>query len=160
MAATASDADVGFDLNLAFQDQAYQVRVRLKGAEEMEPFMVGQVDSRAVRRPTWFNQSSLIYEDEYILLALISAFEVVVSFFFLQHGGHLFTSFIDSVIQQSGLVGLLAFKLVIVALVVFTCETLGYRKPALGRKVISIVNLLALVTLVVVTYEMVLLLIG
>lgn len=132
--------------------------------------MVGQIDQRgqqghgdrvaehAISRPVWLHQSSLIYDDEYILLALISAVEVVVSFFYLQFGGHLFTSFIDSIIQQTSIYGILTFKLLLVAMVVFTCETLGYRKPALGRKVMAVVNLLALVTLSVVVYEFVLLL--
>ena len=129
--------------------------------------MVGQIDQQGhgnhaaehtVRRPAWHQQSSLIYEDEYILLAIISAIEVVVCFLYLQFGGHLFTTFIDTVIQQTGIYGLLTFKLLLVALVVFTCETLGYRKPTLGRKVVNVVNLLSVVTLSVVVYEFALLL--
>lgn len=124
--------------------------------------MVGQL-SRSPNTPArsiWLNQSSLIYEDEYILLALISALDVVISFFYLQYGGHLFTNFVDTVISQTGMYGLLAFKLLIVALMVFTCETLGHRNAAVGRKAITVVNLLAVVALSVVVYEFTLLLLN
>lgn len=120
--------------------------------------MVGQVESRFTSRQLWMNQSSLIYEDEYILLALVSALDVVVTFFYLQFGGHLFIDVIDNLLLNTGFTSLyilLTFKLIVFAMVVISCETLGVRRPSAGRKVITMVNLMAVVALGMVMYQMV-----
>ena len=114
--------------------------------------MVTQVQTRAVK-PRWLSQSSLLYEDEYLLLAVICGLDVVVSYLHLHYGGNLFYNLLDDLLVQTWLWGLLAIKLVIFALVVMACETIGCRRPATGRKLINIINVLAALALGVVLYQ-------
>jgi|GEM_PF-5688007 hypothetical protein len=116
--------------------------------------MVTDIHSRTGGRREWLPQSTLLYEDEYIWLAILSAIDVVLTYFYLQFGGQLISPFVDAVLNEAGLYGLLVIKLLSVAIVVMGCETLGHRRSALGRKVITIVNLLAVVAVTHVVYAM------
>jgi len=107
--------------------------------------MVQNIQSRYAARREWLPQSTLIYEDEYICLAVLSAINIVLTFLYLEFGGYFINPFVDAVLQESGLIGLLSIKLFFVAAVVMGCETLGHRRTELGRKLITIVNLLVLV---------------
>lgn len=118
--------------------------------------MVSDIHSRTGARREWLPQSTLLYEDEYIWLAILSAIDVVLTFFYLQFGGQLVSPFVDAVLNEAGLYGLLMIKLLFVTIVVMGCETLGHRRASLGRKVITLVNLLAVVAVVHVVYAIVL----
>lgn len=120
--------------------------------------MVGQVQTSSdmpIRRP-WLPQSSLLYEDEYIWLAVLSGIDVVLMTLYVQWGGRLISPLVDEVLMHTGMLGLLSAKLVIVALMVMCCETLGRRRPNVGRKVITVFNLFTLAAVAILTYELVL----
>lgn len=115
--------------------------------------MVGHIQTKTAVRREWLPQSTLLYEDEYICLALITALDVVLTYGLLQTGGHFISPFVDAVLNEAGLLGLLSLKLFFVAAVVMGCETLGHRRANLGRKVITIVNFLAIAAMAFTSYQ-------
>lgn len=117
--------------------------------------MVGHIQSKVAARREWLPQSTLLYEDEYICLALVTALDVVLTYVLLQSGGFFYSPMVDAVLTEAGLIGLLSLKLFFVAVVVMGCETLGHRRANLGRKVITLVNLLAVGALAFTSYQLI-----
>ena len=89
--------------------------------------------SRTRRRIGWFSVPKMLYRTAYKWFVLISAADIVLTWFILLLGGKEVNALADAVIAYAGLKGILTYKFCLVILVVIICEIVGRRRPRLGR---------------------------
>lgn len=80
----------------------------------------------------------LLYEDEYIWLAILSALDVTLNWVILNSGGRIFNPIVDSFIQTGGFGAMLVFKLLLVSLLVLICEDVGRARPTTGHRIATL----------------------
>jgi hypothetical protein len=76
----------------------------------------------------------MLYQRAYKWFVLISAVDIVLTWFILLLGGREVNLLADAVIAHTGLQGILIYKFCLVVLVVLLCEVIGRRRPQLGRR--------------------------
>ncbi len=89
--------------------------------------------SRPRRRISWLSSPPMLYQTAYKWFVLISALDVVLTWFILLLGGSEVNVLADAVIAHAGLKGILIYKFCLVVLVVLLCEIIGRRRPRVGR---------------------------
>ena len=75
----------------------------------------------------------MLYQTAYKWFVLISAVDIVLTWFILLLGGSEVNVLADAVIAHAGLKGILIYKFCLVILVVIVCEAVGRRRPWIGR---------------------------
>ena len=96
------------------------------------PFVPVKVP-RTRRRIGWLSIPPMLHPTAYKWFVLISAVDVVVTWFILLLGGTEVNVLADTVIRYAGLKGILIYKFCLVILVVLLCEVVGRRRPRVGR---------------------------
>ena len=86
------------------------------------------------RKIGFFTLPKMLYQKAYKWFILISAVDLVLTWFILLLGGKEVNVLADAVIAHTGLGGLITYKFCLVILVVLICEIVGRRRPQLGRK--------------------------
>lgn len=76
----------------------------------------------------------MLYPKSYKWFVLVSALDVVLTWFILLVGGSEVNVLADAVIASAGLKGILIYKFCLVLLVVVICEVVGRRRPRAGQK--------------------------
>lgn len=89
--------------------------------------------SRKRRRIGWLSIPQMLYQKAYKWFVLISAMDVILTWFILLLGGTEVNGLADAVIAHTGLKGILIYKFCLVVAVVLICEVVGRRRPRLGR---------------------------
>lgn len=77
----------------------------------------------------------MLYQRSYKWFVLLSALDVVLTWFILLLGGTEVNVLADAVISRTGLNGILIYKFCLVIVVILSCEVIGRRRPRLGRRV-------------------------
>lgn len=98
------------------------------------PARKGRSQTRERRRLGWFSLPPMLYPSSYKWFVLISAVDVVLTWFILLIGGTELNVVADAVIALFGLHGILTYKFCLVILVVLICEVVGRRRPRVGRQ--------------------------
>lgn len=76
---------------------------------------------------------SVLYPNHYVWFVFLSAMDAMVTWVVLYRGGREVNALADWVIRRYGLAGMVAYKFLLVVVVVAVCELTGRRKPATGR---------------------------
>ena len=90
--------------------------------------------SRTRRRIGWFSIPQMLYQTAYKWFVLISAVDVILTWFILLLGGNEVNVLADAVIAHAGLKGIVVYKFCLVVFVVLICEVVGRRRFGMGRK--------------------------
>ena len=85
------------------------------------------------RRIGWFSMPRMLYPTAYKWFVLVSAADIMLTWFILLLGGSEVNVLADAVIAHAGLKGILIYKFCLVVLVVLICEIVGRRRPRGGR---------------------------
>lgn len=96
--------------------------------------IVGATKAQPRRKIRFLALPSMLYPRAYKWFVLISAVDLVLTWFILLLGGQEVNVLADAVIAHAGLKGILLYKFCLVILVVLLCEVVGRRRPRLGRK--------------------------
>ncbi len=94
---------------------------------------VPEQSTKPRRKIGWFASPPMRYPTAYKWFVLISALDVVLTWFILLLGGREVNILADAVIAAGGLKGILIYKFCLVVLVIVICEVVGRRRPILGR---------------------------
>ncbi|MBI1368061.1 MAG: hypothetical protein GC162_05345 [Planctomycetes bacterium] len=78
---------------------------------------------------------SVRYPDLYTWFVFLSALDVMCTWIVLKFGGAEVNFLAQWIIHLGGLWGMIAFKFLVVTLVLFACEYVGRRNAASGRRV-------------------------
>ena len=89
--------------------------------------------SRTRRRIGWFSIPQMLYQTAYKWFVLISAVDIVLTWFILLLGGNEVNVLAGAVIAHAGLKGIVIYKFCLVLLVVMICEIVGRRRLWVGR---------------------------
>ncbi len=90
----------------------------------------------ARRRIGWFSLPNMLYQTAYKWFVLLSAVDIILTWFILLLGGTEVNALADAVIASTGLKGILIYKFCLVTTVVLICEVVGRRRPRLGRNLV------------------------
>src|SRR3712207_3357228 len=77
----------------------------------------------------------LLYQNAYVWFVFVASLDVMFTWLILGLGGEEVNRFARAVIQLGGFPAMIAFKFIIVAVVVLICEAVGRRKYEVGRRV-------------------------
>ena len=88
--------------------------------------------SRTRRRIGWFSIPQMLYQTAYKWFVLISAVDIILTWFILLLGGNEVNVLADAVIAHAGLKGIVIYKFCLVVLVVLICEIVGRRRFGIG----------------------------
>lgn len=83
------------------------------------------------RRPR--DRRHVLYPNHYVWFVFLSAMDVMMTWVVLAFGGREVNGVADAVISRYGLPGMVAYKFVLVVLVVGIAEAVGPRNPRAGR---------------------------
>lgn len=97
------------------------------------PFVTVKRKSKRTRLG-WLSVPPMLYPKSYKWFVLVSALDVVLTWFILLVGGSEVNVLADAVIASAGLKGILIYKFCLVLLVVVICEVVGRRRPRAGQK--------------------------
>lgn len=78
----------------------------------------------------------MLYQTAYKWFVLLSAVDIILTWFILLLGGTEVNALADAVIARTGLKGILIYKFCLVTIVVLICEVVGRRRPRLGRNLV------------------------
>ena len=93
-------------------------------------------EPRSKEKPTgkgWF-QSQALYPNAYVWLVFVSAMDIIMTRIVLAFGGSEVNPVALLAIKGGGLWGLIAFKFIIIALVIILCEIIGRHKYITGKR--------------------------
>lgn len=79
---------------------------------------------------------AVLYPDQYLWFTLLSALDVMLTWYVLQMGGREANPLAEVVLQIGGLNGLIVLKFGVLVLVVLICEFIGRRRWDLGRRLV------------------------
>lgn len=96
--------------------------------------VVAAATNRPRRKIRFFAVPAMLYQRAYKWFVMLSALDVVLTWFILLLGGTEVNALADAVISRTGLNGILIYKFCLVIVVVLSCEVIGRRRPQLGRR--------------------------
>lgn len=80
----------------------------------------------------------VLFPNGYVWFVLVSALDIMLTWVVLHAGGREANALAERVIFHFGLPGLVAYKFVLVIVVVAICEFVGRRKRETARKLLSV----------------------
>lgn len=83
-------------------------------------------------------RSEVLFPNGYVWFVLVSALDIMLTWVVLHFGGREANALAERVIFHFGLPGLVAYKFVLVIVVVAICEFVGRRRPETARKLLSV----------------------
>ncbi len=75
-----------------------------------------------------------LYPTTYTWLVFMSAMDIMMTWIVLYFGGNEANPLANAILRKTGLVGIVAFKFILVTLLVFIAEYVGRRNFAKGRR--------------------------
>lgn len=97
------------------------------------PAVPGSLPYAPAPRHGWW-QAHALYPQAYTWYVFLSALDLMLTWVILHLGGREVNVLADWVIARFNLPGLVAFKFLLVVLVVILCELVGRRRPGTGRR--------------------------
>lgn len=83
----------------------------------------------------WANGQDVLYPQAYLWFVFLSSLDVMLTWCILALGGNELNPLARLVIDYGDLYGLVAYKFVLVSLVLLICEFVGMRRPTIGYTV-------------------------
>jgi hypothetical protein len=80
------------------------------------------------------SMSEMRYQSEYVWLVFVSSLDIMLTWAILRRGGEEVNPVAKIVIEMWGLHGAIAFKFALMLFVIISCEVIGRRRDAAGRK--------------------------
>jgi Domain of unknown function (DUF5658) len=104
-------------------------------AEAASP--AGRKENRVPQRSRRHLGSAVRYPNHYTWLVFLSALDIWITWIVLHHGGREANALADGILRHFGAMGLVAYKFILVALVVILCELIGKRNERAGAQLAS-----------------------
>ena len=89
-------------------------------------------DEFVLPRAPW--QRAALYPDLYVWYVLFAALDIMLTWIVLHFEGEEVNPVALGILQRYGLAGMVAYKFMLVTLVILICETVGHARDRVGRK--------------------------
>jgi len=81
------------------------------------------------------SQPAMLYQTQYVWFVFLSTLDLLFTWTILHAGGRELNFIADAVIQHGGKLGLIGYKMGWVVLIILMIETIGRKKPHVGKRV-------------------------
>lgn len=100
-------------------------------------------------KPPRAARGAALYPDTYVWFILFASMDVMLTWIILHEGGSELNAIADWIIWHFDLYGVVAYKFLLVVVVVAICEYIGRRNPVRGRKLAQWAVMISLFPVVV-----------